>query len=96
MTGKKLNSKQRVARYLSRHDGLATGEIARSLNLSVSTVATALSSMKKQGMVESIGTPGSCRYFRVKEPGSSSRPFGVSPNMALFNQLLASVRHECR
>ncbi|MFJ5472745.1 hypothetical protein [Pectobacterium carotovorum] len=86
---KTMTTKQRVMRYVRRHEGQTRTEIARGLDITCRQASSALELLRGEELVVAVGTPGKYRFYLFREihPG-----FGVHPAQARFTQLLAGVR----
>ncbi|MGB7799836.1 hypothetical protein [Buttiauxella sp.] len=89
----KPTGRQLIEAYIRKHDGCTHTEIREALNLSTTTVGSGLALLKRERLIESRGINGQMRYHLLATATESNQPiFGLSPNMALLNRLLAEVR----
>lgn len=87
-TGREL-----VEAYIRKHEGCTHAEITKALKISTVTVGSALSLLKRARIVESRGVLGQMTYHIIPPAAESSEAvFGLSPNAALLNRLLAGKR----
>ncbi|MFJ5317178.1 winged helix-turn-helix transcriptional regulator [Pectobacterium versatile] len=84
-----MTTKQRLMRYLRRHEGLTRQELARSLNITSKEAGSAINTLREDGDIIALGTPGKYKYYSI---GVFQPAFGVHPAQARFTQLLAGVR----
>lgn len=87
-TGREL-----VEAYIRKNEGCTHTQITNALKISTITVGSALSLLKRARIVESRGILGQMTYHIIPPAADCNEPvFGLSPNMALLNRLLAEVR----
>jgi transcription initiation factor IIE alpha subunit len=87
-TGREL-----VEAYIRQHEGCTHTEITKAVKISTITVGSALSLLKRARVIESRGVLGQMTYHIIPPAADTNEPvFGLSPNMALLNRLLAEVR----
>ena len=89
----KQTGRQLIEAYIRKHEGCTHTEIREALNLSTTTVGSGLALLKRERIIESSGVNGQMRYHLQPTAPDTDKPvFGLSPNMALLNRLLAEVR----
>ncbi|MCG8155173.1 MarR family transcriptional regulator [Brenneria goodwinii] len=86
---RKMTTQQRVAGYIRMKEGGNPAELTRCLNLTTREVSHAIDTLKKAGLIQSIG---SCRKAKYYPAGKVEIAFGVYPAQAQLNKLLAEVR----
>ncbi len=85
--------RERVEAYIRKHEGCTHTQITNALKISTITVGSALSLLKRARIIESRGVLGQMTYHVIPPVEGTDEPvFGLSPNMALLNRLLAEVR----
>ncbi|MCT4701190.1 hypothetical protein MUA02_04475 [Enterobacteriaceae bacterium H20N1] len=89
----KPTGRQMVEAYIRKHEGCTHTEIAKALKLRTVTVGSALALLKRDRIIENRGIQGQMTYHLIPAAKETNQPvFGLSPNMALLNRLLAEVR----
>ncbi|MEL4014363.1 hypothetical protein [Dryocola clanedunensis] len=89
----KPTGRELVEAYIRKHEGCTHSEITKALKISTVTVGSALSLLKRARIIENRGVLGQMTYHIIPPAADCNEPvFGLSPNMALLNRLLAEVR----